>query len=260
MAVTTPATRRRRARLLEANPFSNSIRHSDPSDAPSPNILREISLLSSPTLSTLDWYIDNWTDDSDALCLQAQALHTMTDAQRWHQLTKGRCVIGEHGCWIQRTEATDKHPFGNPSKYPGYHYNRRGLKTYMQLTTIVLAVQGFEDILFLKPPKGSTLKVSEASHLCGHPRCTRPSHVVFESHSDNMGRQLCFGSYRNARGELFDPCTHGPEETQCFGHSLCPSTCAGRQQLERKFQTCLSTYRRIVARQTAKRRLAKASK
>ena len=64
---------------------------------------------------------------------------------------------------------------------------------------------------FIKGSKGTL----DASHLCHNRRCCRPSHITFESRTDNIARVDCPG-YIIVEGRLYKVCTHYPPCKRVF--------------------------------------------
>jgi len=62
----------------------------------------------------------------------------------------------------------------------------------------------------------------DASHLCGHSHCVRPSHIILELHLDNLARQNCEGNERCVCGDNPDVPGFGH---RCLGHRKYPDTC-----------------------------------
>jgi hypothetical protein len=52
----------------------------------------------------------------------------------------------------------------------------------------------------------------DVSHMCGNPLCVRPSHLVWESHSQNMSRIGCPGVIYHVYNDRFfdEACSHTP--------------------------------------------------
>ena len=51
----------------------------------------------------------------------------------------------------------------------------------------------------------------EASHLCHHPRCINPQHIIIETRRKNLKRNMCIGHSDLVEckcGAYNSPCTH----------------------------------------------------
>ena len=76
-------------------------------------------------------------------------------------------------------------------------------------------------VVLLKHGHSAPDAASEVSHLCEHPWCVRPEHIIWESRKDNGKRKNC-----NTRtkcpscdcGASFNPCKHIP---QCLDMTDC---------------------------------------
>jgi hypothetical protein len=64
-----------------------------------------------------------------------------------------------------------------------------------------------------KLPENAT---DEASHLCNHPWCVNPEHLVWESPKKNYSRKNCNTHFECECGKVSNPCTHSPQCLDLF--------------------------------------------
>jgi hypothetical protein len=150
----------------------------------------------------------------------------LTDQECWRVLTGDTEVVGPNGCWVALKTTSWDHPFGRASNdYRTYHVNRKGLNGrfsgHAAYTHLAMNVMGLRWALKFTTIVGDVPQIFEVSHLCGHSRCYRPSHLVLDPHQVNLLRARC--DDRDDRD-----CDHGPEGQHCFGHKACPTNCPER--------------------------------
>lgn len=112
-----------------------------------------------------------------------------TDTGRTH------CITDDAGCWLVMRCAQPK----------GYVVVKDGGNSVKGYPTLA---HGFSALFW----KGVRARAGEqVSHLCCHPACVRPSHLVIESVQYNNSRKGCPGDIVCACGEIAYSCPHRPK-------------------------------------------------
>jgi len=148
------------------------------------------------------------TEVSDTL----NAIWNMDPIQANQILGQRNSSSNSSGCWLSSNAAAHENGYQKVNLRNTWRMDgssKFGCSPFLHQVAAVAA--GYGGQLLSTAADHSAYQVS---HLCHHPGCFNPAHIVVESCELNKARNECAGSYivHCQCGAVYHPCTHGQEE------------------------------------------------